>query len=100
ERHGAPQGPALEEHAQAPQHGLPLLRGGRGEVRPVVEDLALRRLEQADEMVEQRALAAAAAAHDDAHVSAAYGAVEVPHDDEAAEGHRQVPNLDVGLRAA
>src|SRR5262249_20371400 len=98
ERHRAPQGSALEEHAEAPQHGFSLFGGGRGEARSVVQDLALRGLEQPDQVVEQRALPAAAAAHDDAHVSAVHGEVEIAHDDEAAEGHRQVPNLDVNLR--
>src|SRR5262249_4888004 len=99
QRHRAPQGSALEEHPEASQHGFPLLGGGLGEARSVVQDLALCRLEQPDQVVEQGALPAPAAAHDDAHVSAVHGEVEIPHDDEAAERHRQMAHLDVGLCA-
>src|SRR5262249_5076290 len=79
------------------QHGFPLVGGGLGEARSVVQDLALRRLEQPDQAAEQGALPAAAAAHDDAHVSAIHCEVEIAHDDEAGDRQRQVHPLDVGV---
>ena len=48
-------------------------------------------------MLQQRALAAAAAAHDDEDVAAADGEIEVALDDEIAIGHVQILDRDMRL---
>jgi hypothetical protein len=50
-----------------------------------------------DQVSQQRALAAAAAAHDDEDVTALDGEDEVALDHKAAIGHGQIPDRDVRL---
>ena len=70
QRHRAPQRAALVEHAEAAQLLLPRLVVGLPEGNAVVEDVAPAGCLQADQVAQQRALAAAAAAHDDEDLAA------------------------------
>src|SRR5262249_28330851 len=58
ERERAPERAALVEDAEPAQQRAALLGPGPREVRLLVEDLALRRLDQSDHVAQQRALAA------------------------------------------
>src|SRR6185369_10223214 len=85
--------------AEPAQQALPRLRIGAREADTVVQHLALQRLVQPDHVAEQRALAAAAAPHDDEDVAAPDGEVQVAHDDDVAVADGQVANLDVDVVA-
>src|SRR5262249_7325329 len=87
ESHGAPQGSALVEHAEATDHELAPVVVRAPEARPVEEDVALGGADQPDEVSEQRALPAAAASHDDEDLPARHVEGEVALDDEVAVGH-------------
>src|SRR6185369_15282983 len=90
ERERAPERAALVEDAEAARQSAPLLGRGAREVLLLVEDLALRRLEQPDQVAQQRALAAAAAAHDHEDLAARDREVEVVHDHARTVRHREV----------
>jgi hypothetical protein len=49
-------------------------------------------------VAQQGAFAAAAAAHNDEHLAPLHLRVDVAHDHERAERHRQVANLDLDVR--
>src|SRR4029077_1518443 len=63
----------------------------------VVEHFPVRRLLEPDHVPQQRALAAATAAHDDEYFTALDLDADVAHDDERAVGHRQVADLDLDV---
>jgi hypothetical protein len=65
------------------------------EALAVVEDLPFARLEETDHVLQERALAAAAAAHDDEDRAARDLEVQVAHEDEAAVGHGEIAHGDV-----
>jgi hypothetical protein len=81
QRQPAPQGAVLVEHAHAPPHTVAprFIRGA--EVLAAEQDRAAGRLLQPDQVLQQRALAAAAAAHDDEHLAARHREAQVLHDD-------------------
>src|SRR5262249_22028776 len=85
----------LVEHPEVAQHAGAILLAGAREGFRAVEYLARGRLEQPDHVAEERALAGAAAAHDDEHLAPRDGEGEVVHEDEAPEGHRQALHADV-----
>jgi hypothetical protein len=73
-----------------------------GRIRPAkilvdVEDFSLRWFFQSDQVSEQRAFAATAATHDDENVPIVDREIEIPHENEAIEGHRQVAHRDMRL---
>ena len=70
------------------------------EVRCTVENPPARRRFQADQVAQQRAFSAAAAAHDDKDIRAVDREGKVALQHVAAVGHGQVFNADVGLRSA
>ena len=97
--HRAPQRAGLEHHAQAaaqaPAH--PLV--GIVQVRALEQDAPGRRRLQPDHVAQQRALAAAAAAHDRQDLAAAHREVQTLLDDALAVRHRQALDPhDVGIR--
>src|SRR6202043_1186594 len=99
QRHRAPQRAALVQDSEPPQQTLPLLRRGPREVYVSVNDFSGGGILEADQMAQQRALAAAATAHDDEDVAAPNNEVEIAHQNETAVRHRQVSHDDVRLRA-
>src|SRR4030095_8155518 len=86
ERHRAPQGPALVEHTDLTPEPLALLGGGLREVDVAVEDLALGGFVEPDHVAQQRALAAAAAAHDEEYLAAPDLDVEAAHHHAITQG--------------
>ena len=67
-RHGAPQGAALIQNADAAHEAVALLQTGIPEVGLTVENPPLCRRLEPHEMAQQGAFSAAAAAHDDKNV--------------------------------
>ena len=96
-RHGGPQCAGLIHHAKAADEFLPFHRTGGGEILVAIENAALDGFQQADEVAQQRALAAAAAAHDDKNVLLGDLEIEIPHDHEGVISHRQIADRDLGL---
>ena len=96
ECHRAPEGSALVENAEPARHELALLVVGAPERLLVEEDVALGGPEQSDQVPQERALAAAAGAHDDENLAASHGEVQIVLDDEIAVGHGQVHDADAG----
>src|SRR5208282_3333993 len=94
QRHRAPQCAALVQDSEAPQQTLALFRLGPREVDVSVNDLARGGFLEPDQVAQQRALAASAAAHDDKDIAAPYDEVEITHKHETAIGHRQVTHDD------
>src|SRR4029077_15058868 len=90
---------ALVQDSEPPQQTFALLGLGLREVDVSVCDLARRRFLEPDQMTQQRALAASAAAHDDEDVAALHHEIEIAHQHETAVGHRQVAHDDVRFRA-
>src|SRR5262249_31908219 len=93
--HRAPQSTALVEHSKPSQHALASLGRRLGEIEIWAEMLTGSGFQQADKMIEQRALAAAAAAHDHEHFAPPHGEVQIAHQHEIAKCHREIPHDDV-----
>ena len=98
QRHGTPQGAALEQHAETAFQGFLFFRFCLPEAEAVEVHLPLGGRLEADEMAQQRAFAATAAAHDDEDVAAMHREVQVMLDHEVAVGHGEVPHRDVSFR--
>src|SRR5207249_4415826 len=98
ERHRAPQGSALIEHAHAPQDRFPFACRRPREVDAAIEDIALRGFTEPDQMTQDRALAAATPTHDDEDLAPLDAEIEVPEDDAIAVGEGELVDGDVGLR--
>jgi hypothetical protein len=84
----------LVEHPDPPENGESFSRLGIPQAFGPVIDLPRRRRLQADQVAQQRALAAAAAAHDHEDVAAIDGKRQILLYDEGAVGHRQVFHPD------
>src|SRR5262249_51920817 len=95
--HRAPQRTALERDAEVTAQLVPLFFRSRGEVDVAVPDRSLRRLVQADQMTEERALPAPAASHDEEDIAAPDAEGEVAHDHEVAERHGEILDVDMGF---
>src|SRR5690606_36150777 len=95
-RHGGPQGRTLEEHAEVLPDALALGLIAREIVDAVVEHAPLRGCQQADEVFEQGALAAAAAAHDREDGAGLDLEVDALLDQARTELHAKVLNLEQG----
>ena len=94
ERKSAPERAILEQHADTPQHAF-----SRGIVMDVerlaVEENRTRRGPlEADEMFQQRALAATASAHEHEHLSSRNGEVDVAHDHTLAVPHGEASDFN------
>jgi hypothetical protein len=89
----------LKQYAHAPDHFLPFGRIGFGEVFIAIEDLSLGRFVEADEMAQQGAFAAAAAAHDNKNVTMVDGKIKVTHQNETAVSHCQIAHGDMSTRS-
>ena len=97
--HGAEQSAGLVGDAPALAHGFLFAGAGLGETGAIVENVPCTGRDQSQHVLEQGALAAAAAAHDDEYIAAVDIEVEVALDHEAAIGHGDIADLDMYFRA-
>jgi hypothetical protein len=88
--HRADQPAGLVGDAPATPQGLPRFRRSAGEARGAEEYLASRRFEEPEQVLEERAFAAARAAHDDEYVAALDIETDVLLDYTAVVGHGEV----------
>ncbi len=98
QRHRAEEGAALEEHSDAPPHPLAPGFARRGGGPAIIEDLALRRLFEAHQMSQQRALATPAASNDEEDLASPNGKMDIMQHDGAAVGHREMLDANDGIR--
>ena len=97
ERHRAEQRPALVRNADAAQCRKPLVALGGGDVDAIEPDMALHRRMQPDQMLEQRALAAARTAEDREYLAVLHLEIQVVQDRIAAVADGQMLDPNDGL---
>src|SRR5438034_1025014 len=100
QRQRAPERAALVQHPEAAHDPLARLRLRRPEAFAVVEDVAADGVDEADQVPEQRALAATAAAPDHEDLAGPPRYVQVALDDALAVPHVEVAHRDAGVRDA
>src|SRR2546430_3069115 len=100
QRQRAPERAALVQHPEAAHDPLARLRLRRPEAFAVVEDAAAGGVDEADQVPEQRALAATAAAHDHEDLAGPHREVQVALDDALAVPPVEVAHRDAGVRDA
>src|SRR5438046_939730 len=100
QRQRAPERAALVQHPEAAHDPLARLRLRRPEAFAVVEDAAAGGVDEADQVPEQRALAATATAHDHEDLAGPHREVQVALDDARAVPHVEVAHRDAGVRDA
>ena len=93
DRHRAPQGAALEQHAEASANVDAALLAGRPVVRTVDQDRSGGRRQQSDHRLEHGALAASAAAHDGEDGARTYREAKIALDDVRPEGNGQIAHF-------
>ena len=92
--HGIEQGGALEQHAELAAHAQQLPLVHRDDVFALDEHLPGVGLEQADQVLEQHALAAAAAANDDDRLALLNPEAHAVQDGMGAEALLQIADFD------
>jgi hypothetical protein len=92
--HRTPQRPALIQDTEAAHQSFAFFGFGAREVEVAIEDLALGRFLETDQMAQDGAFATSAATHHDKDVAAPNNEIQIAHQYETAIRHCHVANRD------